>query len=53
MVSLRNKEQEEALSKAIIDGSLKPHIDANNIINDVPLSIDTEEIIIYQQCLGS
>lgn len=42
MVSLRTKEQKRALSKAIIDASLQPHIDANNIINNVPLSIDTE-----------
>ena len=36
-VTVRNSTQEKAITRAIIDGSLQHHIDANNIINRVPV----------------
>ena len=41
-VTVRNSTQEKAITKAIIDGSIKTHLDADNIINRVPVSINKE-----------
>ena len=41
-VTVRNSTQEKAITRAIIDGSIKTHLDADNIINRVPVSINKE-----------